>query len=136
MKKLINYLIFKGNCLEAITFYESCLDGEITNKVTFENSPLATQIDEKYKDLIFDSEVTASGVIIKASDSFPENNIIIGTNFSMFITFDDQIEYEDVFSRLAENGKILMPISKSSEGNKFGMLKDKFEIQWMLIFEA
>ena len=40
MKKLNPYLMFSGNCKEAMTFYKECLDGEIVSMETFENSPV------------------------------------------------------------------------------------------------
>ena len=64
MKQLLIYLIFNGQCREALAFYEHCLNGKITSIQTFEESPLAIQ--NEYKHYIFDSELQAGEILIKA----------------------------------------------------------------------
>lgn len=127
MKESLTYLIFKGDCKNAMNFYKDCLDGEILSMTTFGESPI--EVKEEYKHLIFDSELRAEKVIIKASDSLPENNTVVGTNFSLFLTFSERNEQEEVFDKLSSGGEVNMPL----EG-PFGMLTDKFRVQWMLVF--
>ncbi len=62
-----------------------------------------------------------------ASDDLPNNEVTIGSNFALFVTFSDKTEQERVFNKLSEGGKVLFPIK-----NNFGMLIDKYRIQWML----
>ena len=38
---------------------------------------------------------------------------------------------EDVFNKMAEGGKITMPLQEQFWGAKFGMLRDKFGVSWM-----
>lgn len=127
MKESLTYLIFKGDCSEAMSFYKDCLDGEINSMINFSDSPI--KVAEENQKLIFDSELRAGNITIKASDSLPENNIKIGTNFSLFLTFSEKTEQEEVFDKLSSGGKVNMPL----EG-PFGMLTDKFGVQWMLVF--
>jgi PhnB protein len=88
MKRLNPYLIFNGNCKEAMIFYQECLKGEIESIQTFRDSPI--NFPEDCKHLIFDSELRAENIIIKASDSLLDNPMVIGRNISLFIVF--QIE--------------------------------------------
>ena len=130
MKQLLVYLIFNGECREALDFYAHCLNGKITTIQTFEESPLA--IKNEFKDYIFDSELQAGEVILKASDSFPENKIVTGSNFSIFVTYTIERELRATYQKLQEGGKVIMELSEKEGEGRFCMVKDKFDIQWML----
>ncbi|MHA2253627.1 MAG: VOC family protein [Candidatus Kariarchaeaceae archaeon] len=127
MKQLTVYLIFNGNCKEALSFYETCLDGKIVSMTTYKDSPVefATENDH----LIFDSHFQADDFILRASDS--PNETSIGRNFALFVSFSSSEELDKVFTKLAEGGSVTMPLAETS-GVQFGMLVDKFGIQWML----
>ena len=125
MKKLNPYLMFSGNCKEALTFYKECLDGEIVSMQTFANSPI--DVPDEYAQRIFNSEFRAEGVFFMASDDLPNKQVNKGSNFALFVIFSEKEEQEKVYTKLSEGGKALFPLE-----NGFGMLVDKFGIQWML----
>ena len=125
MKQVIPYLMFSGNCREALMFYKACLNGEITSIQTVGESPL--DVPEGNQDRIFDSEFRADNIRFKASDDMPGNEVAVGTNFALFVTFSDHAEQKNVFDKLAEGGQVLFPLE-----NNFGMLVDKYRVQWML----
>lgn len=125
MKQAIPYLMFSGNCREALQFYKACLDGEITSIQTVAESPL--DVPEEHQDRIFDSEFRAENVRFKASDDLPGHEVAIGSNFALFVTFSDPAERKQVFEKLSEGGHIQFPLDEN-----FGMLVDKFQIQWMV----
>jgi len=125
MKQLKPYIMFTGQCKEALTFYKDCLEGKITTLQTFADSPV--DVPEGFKQRIFNSEFQAENIFFMASDSIPQYEINTGNNFALFVTFSDSSEQEKVFNKLLEGGRIIMPLE-----NNFGMLVDKFGIQWML----
>ena len=125
MKQVMPYLMFSGNCREALMFYKDCLSGEIASIQTVGESPL--DVPEEHHDRIFDSEFRADNVRFKASDDMPGYEVAAGSNFAMFVTFSDHAEQKRVFDKLAEGGQIQFPLE-----NNFGMLVDKFQIQWMV----
>jgi len=126
MAGIIPYLVFPGTCKEAMKFYAQVLNGEIISMKTFIDSPI--EVPNDYQNRIFDSELNAEKIRIKASDDLPNHSVTIGNNISLFITFSDKAFREEVFKKLSESGKILFPLEKD-----FGMVKDKFDIQWMLV---
>ena len=126
MSHLFPYLVYSGNCKEAMEFYAECLDGEIKFMQTFGESPI--DVPEEAKNTIFNSELIAQGIRIKASDDLPGYEVKKGTNISLYISFPDEASKQTAFSRLAEGGKILFPIE-----DNFGMLTDKFGVQWMVV---
>ncbi|MGE3801267.1 MAG: VOC family protein [Candidatus Kapaibacterium sp.] len=129
MKSLIPYLVFPGNCREVIEFYSEVLKGELTHIQTFGESPI--DVPEDFKDRVFDSELKAENIHLKASDDLPNHPVQLGTNISMFVMFSDRQEGEEVFNQLAEGGNVLFPLNQN-----FGMLRDKFSVQWLLVIEG
>ena len=125
MKHAIPYLIFSGNCREALQFYADCLNGEITSLTTVKDAPF--DVPPGMETRIFDSEFSAENVRFKASDDMPGYEVSTGSNFAIFVTFSDSDERRSAFEKLAAGGQIQFPL----EGN-FGMVVDKYNIQWML----
>ncbi len=125
-KNLKPYLMFPGTCKEALNFYKDCFGGEIVMMQTFADSPV--EVAEELKQRIFNSEFRADNVHFMASDDLPNNKVSVGSNFALFVTFSDLAEEEKVFKKLSEGGKVLFPIGE----NSFGMLVDKYNIQWMM----
>lgn len=124
IKQIKPYLMFPGTCRQALGFYKKCFDGEIVMMQTFEESPV--DVPEELKNRIFNSEFRADNLCFMASDDLPGNEVKIGSNFALFVIFSDKIEKEKVFKRISEGGKVLFPMEEN-----FGMLVDKFGIQWM-----
>jgi PhnB protein len=125
MKTVQPYLIFPGNCREALEFYSACLDGEIATIQTFAEAPIKFPHDSDSR--IFNSAFRAGDLQFMASDCLPEQDLPAGANFALFVTFSDSQEQLRAFESLSEAGKILMPMA-----NGFGMVEDRFHVRWML----
>lgn len=128
MKQLNPYLIFQGNCKEALNFYQKCFNGKIELLQTFAQSPV--DVPETVQHRIFNANFRAGELYFRASDSLPENDITVGNNFSLFVSFSDSEEQGRVLASLSAGGKVIMEMD-----NGFAMLVDKFGIQWMLARE-
>ncbi len=101
---------------------------------TYGESPL--DIPEDKKDFIFNAELTVADLfILKGSDTLPPYPYIAGTNFSLFVVYKNRDTIEKNFNQLIENGNVMMPLEANPNGNMFGMLKDQFGLQWMLVLE-
>lgn len=110
-------------------YYAEVLNGEILSIQTFADAPV--DFPEESKDRIFNAELKAGDIHFKASDDFPPNNSVIqGTHFSMFVSFSDLDFRKKVFENLAKEGKVAFPLNEH-----FGMLTDKFGLQWMIVSE-
>ena len=129
MKSLNPYLAFAGNCEEALDFYKDCLGGDITMKMTFGQSPMP--VDDSHKDKIMHAEFKAGDVQFMASDGMPGFQVNPGNNVTMSLNFSDQNEQESTFNNLANGGNVTMPLQDTFWGAKFGMLTDKYGINWM-----
>ncbi len=129
MKHLQPYLIFTGNCEEALHFYAECLGGEITMLMRYSESPL--DIPPEHGNRVFNSAFRAGDITFMASDNLPGQTHNPGSNFSMFVTFSDSAEQLCAFDDLSDGGRVLMPLKGS-----FGMVQDRFDVRWMLALKG
>lgn len=130
MKTLVPYLTFAGNCRDAFEFYKVCLNGEITAIQTFEEAKM--QVDDSFKNRIVHAEFKAENVFFMASDGMSGFAAHPGNNISLTLDLTDTKEQERIFTALAEGGKVTMPLQKTFWGATYGMLTDRYGIQWML----
>jgi PhnB protein len=134
MKELGPYLNFNGNCREAMNFYKDCLGGELT-LMTFEDSKQDVPAD--MKDQIMHSTLRFTPHFsMMASDCMPGQPVTNGTSMMICINCDSQESINRSYANLAKGGKEIMPLSDTFWGARFGMLTDKFGIQWMFNFDT
>ena len=129
MKQLNPVIMFNGHCKEALEFYKTCLEGEITFMQTYTEAPF--DVPDEYKQGVFNSGFQAGGIYFEATDSFPPYEVTLGSNYALFIKLSGDEPLDTIFAGLAVGGKIMMPLAEAGNG-KFGMLADKFGIQWMV----
>ena len=128
MKDFTTYLIFNGNCGEAMTFYKDCLEAELT---MFPFSEAPDPMPAEAKDRIMHARLAKGKGTIMASDNMPGMPFTAGTNFSISIDCDTAEEMDKLFTGLSKNGKVTMPLQKTFWAARFGMLTDQFGINWM-----
>ncbi|WP_428234841.1 VOC family protein [Gracilimonas sp.] len=130
MKTLVPYLFFRGNCEEAMNYYKECLDGEITALQRFGDTEMP--VDDDHKQKIMHGELKADGIHMMFSDGAPHKDITEGDNVQLNINIDSEEEQDRLFELLSEGGEVTMPLETTFWGARYGMLKDKFGIRWML----
>ena len=130
MQSMNPYLSFEGNCREALEFYKPIFNGEVMGLQTYGESGFPGS--DKTPNAIMHSEFKADGVYFMAADDTrgfqvrPDNNIALSLNFT------DVAEQTRVFNALASGGTVTVPLDVAPWGASFGMLTDKFGIQWLL----
>ena len=128
------YLFFDGSCEEAIEFYKSAVGARVEmlmrNKEAPEQPPpgtLAPGSENKVMHAavrIGDSTVLASDGHCTGKPSFQ--------GFSLSLTVASESEAKQKFEALSAGGKVTMPLNKTFFSPAFGMLADKFGVQWMV----
>ena len=58
-----------------------------------------------------------------------------GNNFSISVNAQSEAEATKLFKGLSVGGKVTVPLEKAFWGAFFGMLVDKFGIQWMVSYD-
>lgn len=126
--QLTPYLMFNGNCEEALNFYAQTIGGEIKNLSRDEGSPAESISGDKQK--VMHANFEGNGIAFMASDGSGKPVSNVG-NIHLCIDFKDLNAMDNVFNALCEGGEITMPLQDTFWGARFGMLTDKFGINWM-----
>ena len=84
--------------------------------------------------IIHISLALANDVVIMATDSLESmgQHLTVGNNFHICIQTESIAETDRLFGELSKGGAVEMPLNETMWGAYFGMLKDKFGIQWMV----
>lgn len=137
MATLNPYLCMNGNVEEAFNFYRSIFGGEFINVQRFKDVPGGDKMSAAdQQKLIHISLPINSHSVLMGSDA-PESmnqKITFGDNFNISVGVDSKEEADKIYHGLLAGGKVLMPLDMAFWGDYFGMLKDKFGIQWMVSF--
>ena len=137
MKALNPYLNFPGTTEEAFNFYKSVFGGEFVGLQRFKDTPEAGNVPDAVKDKIMHIALPLdSGNVLMATDAMEEmgHKVTSGTNFHITISTDSEAETDKIFNALSAGGKVTQPLAKMFWGDYFGMLTDKFGIQWMVSY--
>jgi PhnB protein len=78
------------------------------------------------------SEFRSEGIHFMAADGMPGKPSEVGKNIALALGFDTETEQTKAYEALVEGGDASMPLHDAFWGARFGMLTDKFGIQWML----
>jgi PhnB protein len=132
------YLNFDGNTEDAFNFYKSVFGGQFHSLQRFKDTPHGDQMSAQDKEKIMHIALPlGKGNILMGTDILESmgQKLNLGNNISLTINPDSEAEAEKYFNSLAAGGTITMPLEKAFWGAYFGMLTDKFGIQWMVNYE-
>lgn len=136
------YLNFPGNCEEAFLFYKSVFGGEFPYVGRFKDMPpqegMPPLPDEMANGIMHISLPISAETTLMGSDTGGEwaPGYVQGNNFSISVNTKDQAEAERLFNGLAEGGTVVMPAAPTFWSPYFGMLTDRFGVNWMVSLEG
>ena len=130
--KLNPYLGFRDNAKDAMEFYHSVFGGEL-NVSTFGEAQASEDPAEADKIMHAQLETTA-GYTLMGSDTPNGMEFADGSNHSVSLSgpSEDGDELSGYFDKLSEGGTVAMPLEQAPWGDKFGMVIDKFGVQWLV----
>lgn len=132
---MASYLIFAGDCREAMTFYADLLGGDIEFMQTFSDSPLNEEVPAEWRSKVLHARLNIAGRILMGSDAMP-HQYEAQQGMSVQIGYPSVIRAKTVFDTLAESGEIQMPFTKTFWSDGFGMVKDRFGTPWIINAEG
>lgn len=131
MAKLSPFLKFNDSkCREAMNFYQSCLGGEL-EFMTVKGSAMEKEMPADKQELIMHSTLKNGDWVLIGSDMMMDK-AIIGDNAGVSLTCESEEEIKTVFAKLSEGGNVFMPVELAFWGDWFGMVTDRYGIEWML----
>jgi PhnB protein len=119
------YLHFNGNAEEALHFYSKVFGVEGTISRYGDNP--TPDLKEEDKNLVMHGDLQADGIRLMLSDSGPMGP---GTKGA------DEARLTQVYNKLCEGGKVIVPLSKAGWGDTFGMCTDKYGFTWFVNISA
>jgi PhnB protein len=122
------YLNFNGTARQALEFYQEVLGGELTLS-TFGELGMADGADA---DKVMHGQLkTSAGYVLMGADVPSHMEFERPAGFAVSLSGDDDALH-GYFDQLAAGGTVTMPLAKQVWGDEFGMLTDRFGIQWMV----
>jgi PhnB protein len=127
--RLNPYISFRDDARQAMEFYQSVFGGDLTLSTFAEG----IGADGPGADKIMHANLeTSSGFMLMAADTPPGMEHSPGSSISISLSGDDGDELRGYWQKLAQDGTVAVPLEKQVWGDEFGMLTDRFGIQWMV----
>ena len=130
-----SYLFFEGRCEEAIAFYEKTLGAKRGMLMRYGESPESCpegMIPPGSENKIMHAEFTIGDTMVMASDGMVSGKPKFD-GFSLSVDFSDVAAAEKAFHALADGGEVGMKLDETFYAKIFGMVKDRFGMNWMVI---
>jgi PhnB protein len=144
MASVSTYLNFPGNTEQAFEFYRSVFGTEYDPPGLMRMGEMPPQpgqpaLSAADRQLVMHVSLPIlAGHRIMATDATESMgmNVRMGNNCYINLSPDTRAETERLFKRLAEGGKVEMPLADMFWGAYFGSLVDRFGVQWMFNCES
>lgn len=125
------HLHFQGNCREAFDFYARTLGGKIVFAMTFGESPAREQTPPEVRNQIIHARLEIGSQYLLGCDA-PGDRYHPPQGFNVMAAVEQPAEAERIFSTLAQDGSVGMPLQETFWAQRFGMCTDRFGIPWMV----
>ncbi len=137
MLRSIPFLLFDGNCAEAMTFYHDCIGGEL--KLTpLGETPMKDQFPAEKYNRIINAQLKSGAIEISATDwmASPVFDPIQGNTFAIFMTGDSYSDLKTIFDKLSHGAdKNRFQDLHDMPFGIYGQFYDKYGIQWIFVGE-
>ena len=126
------YLFFDGRCEEAIEFYKKALGAEVTMLMRFKDSPDQSMCKPGDENKVMHAYINIGETGVMISDGRNTGNPNF-QGFALSIATKTEAEANKLFTALGDGGKVTMPQTKTFFSPRFGMVADKFGVNWMIL---
>jgi PhnB protein len=132
------WINFNGNAEEAFTFYKSIFGGDFAKVVRFQDlaSPEYPVAEKDQNKIMLITLPIGKNNMLMAND-VPEMMGQVNENENrskISISTESKEEADRLFNGLSAGGRIEVPMNDGPWGSYFGMLRDKYGIEWIIEF--
>jgi PhnB protein len=132
MTTLTPYILFDGNCQQAMEFYKSCFGGEL-NSMKVKDSPAKDYMPAVQQEKTINARLKSRIVEISASDWLRlDQTRIRGNTVCLYLSGGTFQELKALFEKLSEEAEVTDPLKETFYG-VYGALNDKFGVRWMFL---
>jgi PhnB protein len=131
MLQLTPFLLFDGNCAEAMDFYHDCFGGTLT-LTRLGDTPMKDQHPPAQHHKVTYAHLKSNAVELSATDWLhPTHQRVQGNATALFVTGTDAETLRAVFDKLAvgANPEFFVPLTPMPFG-LYGRMTDRFGIEW------
>lgn len=128
---LAPFLLFEGNCSEAMRFYQSCLGGEL--EITLlRDTPMKDQAPPRLHDYVAYAHLKNDAVEISATDWRHQTRLPRqGNTVGLYLTGGTYRELKEVFDKLAVGADPeLLDELRDLPFGTYGHLADRYGVHW------
>jgi PhnB protein len=133
MLRCTPFLLFDGNCAEAMTFYHKCLGGDLT-LTKLADTPMRAQFPVEKHQRIINAQLKSGPLEISATDwmASPMFDPILGNMSAIFVVGEAYEELKTVFDKLAEgaDSERFQELHEMPFGT-YGQFYDRYGVQWI-----
>jgi len=127
------FLLFDGNCAEAMSFYHQCLGGELT-LTRLGDTPMKDQFPPEKHNRLINAHLKSGAIEVSATDwmASPEFDPVQGNMYAIFVVGNTYDELKTIFDKLrdGDNNTRLQELHKMPFGT-YGQFYDKYGVQWI-----
>jgi PhnB protein len=127
------FLLFDGNCAEAMTFYHACLGGELT-LTKLGDTPMKGMFPPEKHERIINAHLTSGEIELSATDwmASPDFDPVQGNTYAIFVIGGAYDELKTVFDKLrdGDNNTRLQELHDMPFG-VYGQFYDQYGVQWI-----
>ena len=133
MLQLTPFLLFDGNCAEAMAFYQECLGGELT-LTKLGDTPMKAQFPPEKHGRLINAHLKSGAIEISATDwmASPAHEPKPGNMLSIFVVGGAYAELKAVFDKLADGAsqEWFQELHDLPFGT-YGQFTARFGVQWI-----
>ncbi len=127
------FLLFDGNCAEAMTFYHQCLGGEL-RLTKLGDTPMKDQFPPEKHNRMINANLKSGAIEFSATDwmASPDFDPIQGNTFAIFVAGGTYDELKPVFDKLADGAdKKRFQALHDMPFGIYGQFYDRYGVQWI-----
>jgi PhnB protein len=131
MLRLTPFLLFPGNCAEAMQFYAACFGGDLT-LTRLADTTMKQNFSVEHHSKITHAYLKSDAVEFSATDWLhPTRQPKPGNTAAMYITSPQPDELRTLFEKLSDGAdqEFFVNLREMPFG-LYGRLTDRFEVQW------
>lgn len=125
MQKIVPFLWFNDNLEDAVTSYISAFKNSKAAGLSRSGDALPGEPGK-----VFTGSFELAGLQFNALNGGPMFQFSPSNSF--FVQCETETELDELWNKLAENGKVLMELNKYPFSPKYGWIQDKYGVSWQL----
>ena len=131
MINLTPFLLFDGNCADAMAFYQRCLGGEL-RLTRVDETPMKGQMPKEQYHKVANAYLKTKVIEFSATDWLhPIRKFKQGNSVAMYINGGTYNELKEIFDKLSEGAdKSLLDELREMPFGMYGHLSDKYGVHW------